>query len=86
MAENTLDMELKSFDYSVFSSVRESLLQELLKAHRRDNAGTFTSLAQRLREKRLADEELDYAAAAGNSNMYPATDMHGCPVPPIQKR
>ena len=72
MSENILEQDLKLFDYSSFREIRESLLQELLQRHRRDNAQIATSLFRTLRGKRLADYELDYVAAAGNPYMKPA--------------
>ena len=62
MTEAILEKSLYEFDYSVFSKVKESLLEELLQRHRRKN---FKSLSQQLAEEMLSDEELDYVAAAG---------------------
>ena len=67
MKNENLDMELGAFDYSQFSAVKESLLQTLLKKHRQDNFNGFKSLAQKLSEARMLEEELDYVAAAGTS-------------------
>lgn len=67
MTTDILEKELAAFDYSQFSKVRESLLQTLLKKHRKDNLKGFTSLAQELSAARMNEEELDYVAAAGNS-------------------
>ena len=69
MLEDTLEKDLRSFDYSSFSEIRESLLQELLQKHTRDNAKRVPGLFRALKGKRMADYELDYVAAAGNPNM-----------------
>ena len=63
MTEEILEKNLREFDFSVFSKVKESLLEELLQRHRMKN---FKSLSQQLAEEKLSDEELDYIAAAGN--------------------
>ena len=63
MTENILESNLQAFDFSVFSKVKDSLLEELLKKHRMKN---FKSLSQQLAEEQLSDDELDYVAAAGN--------------------
>ena len=54
-----IELELKSFDYSLLSAVRERLLQRLLttRRNRRNNTILLNSL--------MTDEELDYVAAAG---------------------
>lgn len=62
MTEETLEKNLREFDYSVFSKVRESLLEEIL---RRYDAPNFQFRSEEI----LTDEELDYAAAAGNPNL-----------------
>ncbi len=72
MSEDRLEKDLKAFDYSVFSSVRETLLQELLQKHRRDNGRAIPSLFQTLKENHMSEEELDYVAAAGNPSAEPA--------------
>ena len=63
MTEEILEKNLREFDYSVFSKVKESLLDELLQKHRMKN---FKSLSQQWADARLSDDELDYVAAAGN--------------------
>lgn len=63
MTEEILEKNLSEFDYSVFSKVKNSLLDELLQKHRRKN---FKSLSQQLAEEKLSDDELDFLAAAGN--------------------
>ena len=63
MTEEILEKNLREFDFSQFSKVKESLLDELLQRHRMKN---FKSLSQQLKEEMLSDEELDYVAAAGN--------------------
>ena len=63
MTEVILEKNLKAFDFSEFSKVKESLLDELLQRHRMKN---FKSLSQQLADERLSDDELDYVAAAGN--------------------
>ena len=65
MFGNHFEQDLRSFDYSVFSNVRKSLLQDLLQQHRRDNANNVPTLFDSLRTKRLTDDELDCVAAAG---------------------
>lgn len=67
MKNLNLDTELQSFDYSVFSKVKESLLDELLKKHRQDNFGKYQKLSVGLMNESMSDEELDYVVAAGNS-------------------
>ena len=63
MTEEILEKNLREFDFSVFSKVKESLLDELLQRHRMKN---FKSLSQQLADERLSDDELDYVVAAGN--------------------
>ena len=53
-----IELELKSFDYSLLSAVRERLLQRLLTTRRRISNIT---LLNRL----MTEDELDYVAAAG---------------------
>ena len=66
MTNDNFEKEMKSFDYSVFSKVKDSLLDKLLQKHRADNATNFKSLSQLMKEEFMSDEELDYVAAAGN--------------------
>ena len=63
MTNEMLEKNLKAFDFSEFSKVKESLLDELLQKHRMKN---FKSLSQQLKEEMLSEEDLDYVAAAGN--------------------
>lgn len=63
MTEEILEKNLREFDYSVFSKVKKSLLEEILERQRRDN---FKSFSQKFSEEMLSDDELDYLAAAGN--------------------
>jgi len=69
MTDKIFEQELKGFDYSVFSKVKDSLLEELLQRQRRDNLANFTSLSQRLSAEIMSDDELDMVAAAGNSSL-----------------
>ena len=66
MTDESLERNLKVFDFSQFSKVKDSLLDELLQRHRMRN---FKSLSQQLAEEMLSEEELDYVAAAGNPNI-----------------
>lgn len=65
MTNTNFDQELRSFDYSVFSKVKDSLLDELLQKHRADNFGKFQKFSVGFFEDKMTDEELDYVAAAG---------------------
>ena len=66
MPEENWESDLEVFDYSVYSNVRSSLLQELLAKHRRDNGdGRALFSAKRLRLKRIAEADLETVAAAG---------------------
>ena len=69
MLDTDLERDLKSFDYSTFSSVRESLLRELLQKHRADNGTRIPSLSQTILAKHMTEEELDCVAAAGNPHL-----------------
>ena len=66
MTDESLERNLKVFDFSQFSKVKDSLLDTLLQRHRMKN---FKSLSQQLAEEMLSEEELDYVAAAGNPNI-----------------
>lgn len=68
MDDKALELELQNFDFSQCHPVREKLLNELLRMHRRDNA--------RLNrwQGRMSDEELDMAAAAGNPALQEQED------------
>ena len=63
MTDAILEKNLREFDYSVFSKVKKSLIDELLQKHLMKN---FKSLSQQWADERLSDDELDYLAAAGN--------------------
>lgn len=65
MTEDMLEKELRAFDYSTFSKVKDSLLAELLQMHRKDNAGKSKGLPQRFLDRKMTEDELDYATAAG---------------------
>lgn len=65
MTEDMLEKELRAFDYSTFSKVNDSLLAELLQMHRKDNAGKSKGLPQRFLDRKMTEDELDYATAAG---------------------
>ena len=65
MIEENLEKNLRAFDFSQLSKVKESLLDELLQRHRMKN---FKSLSQIMEEEKISDDELDYVAAAGNPN------------------
>ncbi|MBR2216560.1 MAG: hypothetical protein IJ849_12515 [Selenomonadaceae bacterium] len=79
-AEEKLEQELTGIDFSRFSNVKESLLADLLARRRgaqkpksgkwRELTPTWGALGD-LRAKRLTDEELDYAVAAGSGLMPP---------------
>ena len=56
----TLEQDLKEFDFSHLSKVRESLLQDLLTAQRNKKNKNHLFAGNM-----LTDAELDYAAAAG---------------------
>lgn len=67
MDDKILTTELEHFDFSECHPIKEKLLQELLTMHRRDqqkNRGKFGGWAGK-----LSDEELDWAAAAGNPHL-----------------
>ena len=70
MDDMKLDQELRAFDFSEFSKVKESLLQELLEMHRRDNASPKQWI-----KGRLSEEDLDMVVAAG-SNPHGCRDHH----------
>ena len=63
MTEEILEKSLRGFDFSQFSKVKESLLDELLQRHRMKN---FRVFSQPFANEILSDEELDTVAAAGN--------------------
>lgn len=65
MTEEILEKNLREFDYSVFSKVKDSLLEEILLRQRKNNFRNFRSLSDEI----LSDDELDYVAAAGSSSL-----------------
>lgn len=69
MTDAMLDKNLSGFDYSVFSKVRESLLDEIMQKYDSRKLKSFKSYSQMMAEEMLTDEELDYIAAAGNPNL-----------------
>ena len=54
-----IELELKSFDYSLLSTVRERLLQNLLTMRRNRKSSII------LLNNLMTDDELDYVSAAG---------------------
>ena len=60
MNDGKLTKRLEDFDFSLLHTVRETLRNQLLFMHRRDNAmkGIMTG--------KMTDDELDMVAAAGN--------------------
>ena len=64
---NNIESELKNFDYSVFSKVKDSLLEELLQKQRMNKFKNFSSLSQRLSAEAMSDDEVDMVAAAGTT-------------------
>ncbi|ORT99729.1 hypothetical protein D081_1613 [Anaerovibrio sp. JC8] len=60
MDDEKLTTRLENFDFSSSHPVKETLLNQLLFMHRRDNA------PQGLWSGKMTDEELDMAVAAGN--------------------
>ena len=54
MTNEMLEKNLKAFDFSEFSKVKDSLLDELLQRHRMKN---FKSLSQQLKEEMLSESE-----------------------------
>ena len=72
MNEISLDRELEAFDFSQIHPVREGLLDQLLMMQRSRNYGG--SLRNRLQADRLAEEELDWVAAARGIEQDPDSD------------
>ena len=66
MTDTILERNLRGFDYSVFSKVKDSLLEDLLQRQRMRN---FRSLSQQLRAEMMTEDELDYVAAAGTPSI-----------------
>lgn len=66
MTNEIFEKELQEFDYSVFSKVKDNLLNELLQKHRQDKFDKFQKFSGNFFNERMTDEELDYAVAAGN--------------------
>ena len=72
MGKIALDRELEAFDFSRIHPVREGLLDQLLMMQRsRIHAG---GLRNRLQAARLAEEELDWVAAARGIEQDPDRD------------
>jgi len=72
MNEISLDRELEAFDFSRIHPVREELLDRLLMMQRSRNHGG--DLRSRLQAARLAEEELDWVAAARGIEQDPNSD------------
>ena len=72
MNEISLDRELEAFDFSRIHPVREGLLDQLLMMQRSRNHGG--NLRNRLQASRLAEEELDWVAAARGIEQDPDSD------------
>ena len=72
MKEISLDRELEAFDFSQIHPVREELLDRLLMMQRSRNHGG--DLRSRLQATRLAEEELDWVAAARGIEQDPDSD------------
>lgn len=72
MKEISLDRELEAFDFSQIHPVREELLDRLLMMQRSRNHGG--DLRSRLQAARLAEEELDWVAAARGIEQDPDSD------------
>ncbi len=64
MEDKKLDQVLETFDYSLLSNVRESLLTDLLDRRKQDRMSKI-GVASLLQRKRLSLDEMDYVAAAG---------------------
>ena len=65
MAGNALDKELKIFDYSKLSKVKDKLFDKLLSMHRRDNAGSFRMMSGSV----LADDSMPCLATVPTTAM-----------------
>lgn len=63
MTDEILEKNLREFDFSSLSKVKESLLEEILKKYDARNLKSVIS-----EDEILTDEDLDYAVAAGNPN------------------
>ena len=72
MKEISLDRELEAFDFSQIHPVREELLDRLLMMQRSRNHGG--NLRSRLQAASLAEEELDWVAAARGIEQDPDSD------------
>ena len=62
MTNTKLEQDLGKFDFSSCHSVKEKLYQQLITMHRMENSANKNLWAG----KKLGDEELEWAAAAGN--------------------
>ena len=78
--DDKLEQALTGIDFSHYSRVKESLLTDLLAKRRATHKGTRNHRAPvsfgwgafgSLGSKRLTDDELDYAVAAGSGMMPP---------------
>ena len=72
MNEISLDRELEAFDFSQIHPVKERLLDRLLMMQRSRNHGG--NLRNRLQAAGLAEEELDWVAAARGIEQDPDSD------------
>lgn len=71
MDDGELERRLGEFDFSRLSPVREPLLQKILSL--RHSQGMLARGSESLWTRRLNDEELDMAAAAGKPMMMEKT-------------
>ena len=62
MTNTKLEQDLGNFDFSSCHPVKERLYQQLIAMHRMENSASKNLWAG----KRMGDEELDWAVAAGN--------------------
>lgn len=62
MTSTKLEQDLERFDFSSCHSVKERLYQQLLNMHRMENSASHNLWAG----KKMGDEEMEWAAAAGN--------------------
>ena len=69
MKDEMLDKNLSEFDYSVFSKVKDSLLDEIMQKYDNRKLKSFKIYSQMIMEETMTDDELDYIAAAGNSDI-----------------
>ncbi len=74
MMDKKLDQELKAFDYSQLSDVREGLLSKLLARHRMDNSSRKVITPAFGIGQPMSEDDLDYVAAAGVASMQEKHD------------